>query len=1219
MLENKLLTYISNHAQFVVISRSHVYAPKLVGHHQNVYEFTCQGSEKQPYDVKIDIQDLNRIKTSCNCPYEGHGICKHQVAAVNELIHVLKNKLINPTEELKMEKVSTTTFIPNDKGVINKTELNKIDFQDIRHFYSPLHFSFMSRNVVEGSYNDYRDINRISLKYNKITSQMALECSCKSRFPCFHKSIFIEAFLKSFGTEYFMDDYEERIKKRLLHEKGYTGILNFDDLFELSISTSGIKIEEKIKNIVGIEDLASQFYQADRKQFFLPSKAEKPIAYGVAICLLVDKNEALEIYPFYGKLDKTKSKLATKFRIISEMNFSEALSDVADEKKLNFITTGIQLSSLYHEATYRTFKIEHVKKLIHLFSAIQDDLQAESLFIHDRRKTFVRANIQEINVVQETVVPVLKITEKKPFYQLDFKIKIGQKSYNIHSSKITILPFGVILDQVLYPILNPEVGFSLLKALEKPQLNILQTNLESFADKVIEPFSRVFEIDFADLKSFNKKKKSVEKATLERHVYLSDEEGEYIVFQPLLKYGDELVTPESTEKIWEDKTKLSYRERDEILENEFITSFRNLHPKFKNQTDYFYLSVEEAMESLNLMEIIDQLHKNEIRVFGLDNLKSIRYNLNKPTFSIGLSSGTDWFDMKIDIQFGNQTVDLKQVQKSILKESNYVELKDGTLGLLPKEWIDKYKKYFKLGQIKKDHIEISNFQFNIIDELYEQETNTPKFLTELYEKKKRLNNLQDLKSIPKPKHIQATLRPYQKEGLNWLVFLHENQLGGCLADDMGLGKTLQTIVFLQYLKNLNPKEKGLPHLVIAPTSLMFNWMDELKKFAPTLKVLDYIGPNRGDLFKNIDDYDIVLTTYGSIVKDVEKHAKREYNYIILDESQAIKNPQSQRFKTVRLLKGKNRLALTGTPIENNTFDLYSQFSFLNPGIFGSIKHFKSTFSEEIDKNQDQETSDLLARMIHPFILRRTKEQVATELPSKTEAVIYCEMGKEQRKVYDHFKNYFQQKLKEQIEQEGINRSQVYILQGLTKLRQICNSSALADNEKDYGQDSTKLDELVRHLTEKVNNHKILVFSQFVGMLQLVKERLENEGILFEYLDGQTKDREEKVNNFQNNPAIHVFLISLKAGGTGLNLTEADYVYLIDPWWNPAVESQAIDRCYRIGQDKKVMAYRMICKDTIEEKIVQLQDKKKTVASDIIRIDTEKKSFNKKDVALFFGE
>ena len=586
---------------------------------------------------------------------------------------------------------------------------------------------------------------------------------------------------------------------------------------------------------------------------------------------------------------------------------------------------------------------------------------------------------------------------------------------------------------------------------------------------------------------------------------------------------------------------------------------------------------------------------------------------------MGLSSGTDWFDMEIDIAFGDQKVDLKKLQKAVLKNSNYVELKDGSLGVVPKKWIEKYQKYFKLGQVKKDGIEISNYNFNIIDELYEDLDNSPDFLKKLHDTKKRILNLKDLKPVKPSKNIKATLRPYQREGLNWMVFLHENKLGGCLADDMGLGKTLQSIAFLQHLKDQTKSKPQNPTLIVAPTSLMFNWINEFEKFAPKLKTLTFTGSQRNDLKPEFENVDVVMTTYGSLIKDIEFHKTQTYNYVILDESQAIKNPNSQRFKAVRLLNCYNRLALTGTPIENNTFDLYSQFNFINPGIFGSVKHFRSTFSDAIDKEQDEDTSALLSRMIKPFILRRTKTQVAKELPSKTEAVIYCEMGKDQRKVYDQFKAYFRQKLKEQIENEGINKSQVFILQGLTKLRQICNSTALADKEKDYGNHSTKLDELTRHLKEKVNNHKVLVFSQFVGMLNLVKDRLDQEQINYEYLDGQTRDREDKVNRFQNDDDIRVFLISLKAGGTGLNLTEAEYVYLIDPWWNPAVESQAIDRCYRIGQSKKVMAYRMICKDSIEEKIVALQDKKKTVASEVIRTDLEKKSFDKKDLEKFFGD
>lgn len=1218
MIIKKLSQYIIDSAQFIIMARASNYFPTLIGHQNNKYQFECVGNQSMPYIVWVDIKEIEKIRTSCDCLYDGHGICKHQVAAVNELINLLENKEIDSKVEMKAEIKDYTTYVPNNAGIVNLRELKNIRFQETKHYYSPLKFTFINKNTVEGIYNDYRDIHRISLKYSKLDSEIALKCTCNSQFPCFHKALFIERFLGDYSNEYFHEDFENRFKKRKIAEKGYPETLQFDDLFDLKISTNGIEVQDKFPNIVAIEDATTQFLQMDRKRFFIPDKTEHQSHYGVALCFERNISKITEIYPFYGKLDKTKTKLATKFRTISETNLSQTLNEINDVNKHLFITNGIQLALQFRYYNYRNHTLENIKQLINTFSKFLEQSKDPQVYLLDNRDSLVKKNLNELKIQNEKVIPVLKVTNKKPFYQLDFKIKIKSQTYGITSSKLFLLPFGIILDEVLYPILNPEVAFSILTATTKSQLNVIQTDLKQFKNDVLEPFSKVFEVDFDEIKAIKKSIKAKEKVIIEKHLYLSDEEGEYIVFHPMVKYGESLVTPQSNEKIWEDKTKLTFRERNEELENEFITSFRSLHPNFKNQSDYFYLSVDEAMESMHLMEIIDTLQKNEVRVFGLNNLKSIQYSLNKPSFSIGLSSGTDWFDMNIKISFGDQVVDLKQVQKSIIKETNFIELNDGSIGILPKQWIEKYKKYFKLGQVKKDKIEISNFQFNIIDELYEQETNTPKFLTELHNKKKRLNDLKDLKSISKPKHLEASLRPYQKEGLNWLVFLHENKLGGCLADDMGLGKTLQTIAFIQYLKNLNSNDKNVPHLVIAPTSLIFNWMSELKKFAPTLKVLDFIGPNRHDLISDLDKQDVILTTYGSVVNDIQIHQKRTYNYIILDESQAIKNPQSQRFKTVRLLKAENRLALTGTPIENNTFDLYSQFSFLNPGIFGSIKHFKSTFSEDIDQKQDEYTSDLLARMIHPFILRRTKDQVATELPAKTESVIYCEMGTEQRKVYDHFKQHFKQKLQAQIEEDGINKSQVYILQGLTKLRQICNSSALADREKDYGSESTKLDELVRHLTEKVNNHKILVFSQFVGMLQLVKQRLEDEGILFEYLDGQTKNREERVHNFQNNPAIRVFLISLKAGGTGLNLTEADYVYLIDPWWNPAVESQAIDRCYRIGQDKKVMAYRMICKDTIEEKIVQLQDKKKTVASDIIRVDTEKKSFNKKDVELFFG-
>lgn len=479
----------------------------------------------------------------------------------------------------------------------------------------------------------------------------------------------------------------------------------------------------------------------------------------------------------------------------------------------------------------------------------------------------------------------------------------------------------------------------------------------------------------------------------------------------------------------------------------------------------------------------------------------------------------------------------------------------------------------------------------------------------------RLQKISEIADVSVPKGIKAQLRDYQQHGLNWLAFLHKHRLGGCLADDMGLGKTLQAITFLQYLKTSQKPE--IPSLIIAPTSLIFNWNKEVEKFCPTLKMLTFTGGDRGVKKDDFKKYDLILSTYGTLLNDIDFLKDENFHYVILDESQAIKNPDSKRYKAVRLLKAYNRLVLTGTPIENNTFDLYAQLNFLNPGLLGSMSHFKTTFSDSIDKDKDEEASQLLGKIIMPFVLRRTKEDVAKELPDKTESIIYCEMGSEQRKVYDFFKDKYRDYLLNKIDENGVAKSQMYILEGLTKLRQICNSTALISEEEDFGQFSVKLETLIEHIKEKTGQHKILVFSQFVKMLQIIRARLDEEHIGYEYLDGQTRDRQSSVDNFQQNKDVRVFLISLKAGGTGLNLTEADYVYIIDPWWNPAVENQAIDRCYRIGQDKKVMAYRMICKDTIEEKIVALQTKKKAVAASIISVDDEKKSFDLNEVRDLF--
>src|SRR6185295_5803331 len=388
---------------------------------------------------------------------------------------------------------------------------------------------------------------------------------------------------------------------------------------------------------------------------------------------------------------------------------------------------------------------------------------------------------------------------------------------------------------------------------------------------------------------------------------------------------------------------------------------------------------------------------------------------------------------------------------------------------------------------------------------------------------------------------------YQHSGFQWLSLLDQLGWGGCLADDMGLGKTLQTLSFLQHTKEKASKET---HLVVCPTSLIFNWETEIKKFTPSLRHHLHYGAAREFNEEEFNSHDLIITSYGMVRSDIEHFSKFNFGYVVLDESQSIKNPAAQISKAVRLLKARNKIILSGTPVQNNTFDLFSQMHFLNPGMLGSMEFFKTEFATPIDKYSDKDKIAQLRKLTYPFILRRTKEQVAKDLPDKTETILWCEMNGEQRKIYNSFKDHYRESIMERIEKDGMNRSGIYILEGLLKLRQICDSPALLNEEEKFPNTSTKLEELIRELQENTGKHKALVFSQFTSMLALIEDELKQRDIQYSYLDGSTsaEKRIEAVNEFQQNTDLRIFLISLKAGGLGLNLTAADYVYLIDPWW-----------------------------------------------------------------------
>ncbi|HYV54483.1 MAG TPA: DEAD/DEAH box helicase, partial [Chitinophagaceae bacterium] len=596
---------------------------------------------------------------------------------------------------------------------------------------------------------------------------------------------------------------------------------------------------------------------------------------------------------------------------------------------------------------------------------------------------------------------------------------------------------------------------------------------------------------------------------------------------------------------------------------------------------------------------------------------NFRFNTAKPQTKIFISSNTDWFDARVDIIFGDQQVTVAEVKRALANKQQFVQLNDGTLGILPEEWIKKYSLLFRVGEGKTNSLKLSRYHLSVVDELYENRDEN-ELVVELEEKYQRLREFDKISDVEPPEHLQHVLRPYQVAGYQWLNYLHEINWGGILADDMGLGKTVQALSFLEKYRSRHGKLKAL---VVCPTTLIYNWENEIKKFTPSLSYHIHHGGQRSRSKDELMNYEVTITTYGTLRSDIKLFVSIEFDYIILDESQAIKNPSSKVTRAASLLNAKHRLCMSGTPLQNNTFDIFAQMNFLNPGLLGTMEFFRQEFSIPIDKFGEEDRKEHLRKILYPFILRRTKEQVAKDLPEKQEMVLFCEMEDEQRKIYDAYRNDYRNQILGTIESQGIQRSQLTILQGLMKLRQICDSPAILNEAEKFENHSIKLEELTREITENIGNHKALIFSQFLGMLALIKGKLTELGVKFEYFDGSTSapDREKAIQSFQNDESIRVFLISLKAGGVGLNLTAADYVYIVDPWWNPAVEQQAIDRTHRIGQTKNIFAYRMICKDTIEDKILQLQEKKRSLAKELIADDaTFVKSLTREDVEYLFS-
>ena len=558
---------------------------------------------------------------------------------------------------------------------------------------------------------------------------------------------------------------------------------------------------------------------------------------------------------------------------------------------------------------------------------------------------------------------------------------------------------------------------------------------------------------------------------------------------------------------------------------------------------------------------------------------------------VKVTSGVDWFELSGAVQFGDQTASLPRLLAALRRKENTVLLDDGTLGVLPAEWLQRFATIASAAHMHDDQdvLRFTHAQTGLLDALLA--TLPEASFDETFARiRSELATFDRIEPADPPSTFTGTLRQYQREGVGWMLFLERFGLGGCLADDMGLGKTVQVLALLDRRR---ADEQG-PSLVVVPRSLIFNWASEAARFAPELRIRDYTGASRTKEPLDPADFDLLLTTYGTLRRDVPRLREIEFDYIVLDESQAIKNANTASAKAARLLRGNNRLALSGTPIENRIDELWSLFDFLNPGMLGSSAAFRQL--------KTNENRAMLAQSIKPFILRRTKEMVAPELPPRLEQTLIVELDTEQRALYNELRDHYRRNLlgpKEKTEEP----TKFEVLEALLRLRQAALHPALID-PKHSAQASAKLDMLESQLQDIVaEGHRALVFSQFTTFLSLVRQRLDKQEIAYEYLDGRTTDRQERVQRFQSDSSIPVFLISLRAGGYGLNLTAADYVFVLDPWWNPAVENQAIDRAHRIGQERPVFAMRLIARDTVEEKVLELQQKKRELVDAIIGEDS----------------
>jgi len=862
-------------------------------------------------------------------------------------------------------------------------------------------------------------------------------------------------------------------------------------------------------------------------------------------------------------------------------------------------------STIFDEKIYDTLRPKIEKKIVEALKLIGDRdlyLMSKEGWPVERKLSLATEPASVLfhfrrNLTETRYFPTIKFQGQR----IEFMFKEAQVICN--------QPAWLLLDEVLYYFEEDIEGKKLQPFLNKRFISIPKSSEKTYFEKFVAPLIEKHSV-YAE--GFEIRTEKFEAIPV---LKLLHSDSEVPQLQLYFKYGDYIFPSGSdrrvtvrTEKRDNDyifhriKRSLSWeKNKINILQELGLSSSGSIFSNVYNP-----VSQDKDLEDspFSVINWLNEHHDDlEINGFLFEQTQgNKRYVIGRSKVDVEIRENNDWFDIHAVVHFGPYQIPFVDLKNHILNKIREFKLPSGEIAVIPEQWFAQYSNLLQFSEGSKQ-LKLKKHHIGLINDF----SNSELAIVSMDRKLKKLSDFEEIEEIDVPKAFHGILRPYQKAGYNWFHFLRKYNFGGCLADDMGLGKTVQTLALLQKVKEEN-HEIGIhtTSLIIMPTSLVYNWMNEAKKFAPKLKIHAHTGTFRNKDIEIFSNYDVVITTYGISRVDIELLKTFFYEYIILDESQNIKNPASKSFKSVKTLKSKHKLILSGTPVENTVNDLWTQMSFINPGLLGSQSLFYTEFVIPIEKKKDEEKASKLQALIKPFVLRRTKTQVATELPPKTENLFYCQMSEEQKEYYEEIKSEYRNELLLNLEDGSFKRSQIQVLQGLTKLRQIANHPGMID--EDYTGDSGKFENVI-HTLENVlsRGHKVLVFSQFVKHLDIYRKYFNEEKTPYAYLDGATAKRGEVVKEFQSNKDIKLFLISIKAGGVGLNLTEADYVFILDPWWNPAVEQQAIDRTHRIGQNKNVFIYKFITKDTVEEKILALQNRKRKVAESLI---TTEESFVK---------